>query len=187
MYFTSCRNLSQTRIQGMTREVLVALTTNIESREWRRRALANERSLPEHPRASTTDDVECFFSVIRDVVGKHFTVKDVRYAWRKICNEYAKRGDPELPFFYHTSSHDRFYEGPRPSFNQPQSRQSKRNPRYQRVRSREQPALLLTGRASLPIPGALSTRMQFHNQPVELPPPPSSSRQQLLLSEHSYA
>ena len=31
----------------------------------------------EHPRASTSDDVECFFSVLRDVVGKDFTHKKV--------------------------------------------------------------------------------------------------------------
>ena len=32
---------------------------------------------PEHPRSSTTDDVECFFSVLRDMVGKDFTLKQV--------------------------------------------------------------------------------------------------------------
>ena len=32
---------------------------------------------PEHPRASTSDDVECFFSVLRDMVGKDFTHKEV--------------------------------------------------------------------------------------------------------------
>lgn len=32
----------------------------------------------EHPRASTTDDVECFFSVLRDSVGKDFTLKEVK-------------------------------------------------------------------------------------------------------------
>jgi len=30
----------------------------------------------EHPHASTTDDVECFFSVLRDTVGKDFTLKE---------------------------------------------------------------------------------------------------------------
>ena len=83
--------------------MLVALTTNIESREWRRRDLSNESSPPEHPRASTTDDVECFFSVARDMVGKSFTVRDMQYAWRKISIEYAKRADPDLPFYYHTT------------------------------------------------------------------------------------
>ena len=32
----------------------------------------------ENPRASSTDDVECFFSVLRDTVGKDFTLKEVR-------------------------------------------------------------------------------------------------------------
>ena len=36
---------------------------------------------PEHPRASTTDDVECFFSVLRDLLGKNFHWK-VQYEWR---------------------------------------------------------------------------------------------------------
>ena len=49
----------------MTRETIIALTTNIESREWRRR----EGIEPEHPRVSTTDDVECLFSIMRDLVG----------------------------------------------------------------------------------------------------------------------
>ena len=49
--------------------------------------------------------------------------------------EFSKRLDPSLPFFYHTSSHDRFYEGERPSFDV--SAKSKRNPRNQRIRSVE--------------------------------------------------
>ena len=62
---------------------------------------------PEHPRASTTDDVECFFSVLRDLLGKNFTVKKVQYEWRKVCGEFYKRMDPELPYYYHTSVHNR--------------------------------------------------------------------------------
>lgn len=65
----------------------------------------------ENPRSSTTDDVECFFSVMRDMIGQHFTVQQARYNWRKVCLEFYKRLDPELPFFYYTSSHDQFYEG----------------------------------------------------------------------------
>ena len=46
-------------IQGMTQQTLIALTTNIESKEWiRRRHVGGVPA--EHPRASTTDDVECF-------------------------------------------------------------------------------------------------------------------------------
>ena len=39
-------------------ETVVALAANIE---WRRRYLAEHNLPPEHPRARTTDDVECFF------------------------------------------------------------------------------------------------------------------------------
>ena len=99
-------------ICGFSRETLVAVTTDIESREQKFLYNMEEGLPPEHPRASTTDDVECFFSVLRDVVGKHFTVKQVQYEWRKLCTEHMKRLDPDTPFFYYTSSHDRFYEGP---------------------------------------------------------------------------
>ena len=59
-------------VRSLTHE---SLTTNIESREWRRRELEKAGVHYEHPRASTTDDVECFFSVMSDMVGKHFTVR----------------------------------------------------------------------------------------------------------------
>ena len=72
--------------------------------------------LSEHPRASTTDDVECFFSVMRDLVGKDFTLKEVQYSWRKVCFEFFKRLDAGLPYYYYTSAHDRFYEGPHSDF-----------------------------------------------------------------------
>ena len=74
-------------IRGMTRETLIALTTNIESREQKRCYNVNNGLPQEHPRASSTDDVECFFSINRDQVGKHFTYKD---AWRKCCIEFSK-------------------------------------------------------------------------------------------------
>lgn len=68
-------------VRGLTRETLIALTTNIESREQKRCSNVSRGLMQEHPRASTTDDVECFFSVIRDAVGKHFTYKDVQFVW----------------------------------------------------------------------------------------------------------
>ena len=50
---------------------------NIESRKWRREFNSEHSIPPEYPRASTTDDVECLFSVLRDCVGKDFTLKEV--------------------------------------------------------------------------------------------------------------
>ena len=44
-------------IKGLTREVVVALTTTIESQEFRRRYRKEKGLLPEHPRAGSTDDV----------------------------------------------------------------------------------------------------------------------------------
>lgn len=62
---------------------------------------------PEHPRASTTDNVECFFSILRGFVGKHFTVKQVQFEFRELCIEFKKRMDPDLLFYNYTAAHDR--------------------------------------------------------------------------------
>ena len=51
-----------------------------------------------------------FFSILRDLVGNNFTLKNVQHTWRKACLEMTKRQDPDLPFYYYTSVHDRFYE-----------------------------------------------------------------------------
>ena len=75
--FHKCRVVSG--IRGFTRETLSAVIVNIESREWRRQYNIANAIPPEHPRASTTDDVECFFSVLRDMVGKDLTHKEVSY------------------------------------------------------------------------------------------------------------
>ena len=64
-------------VLGFSRESLVAVIANIESREWRRIDNIRNKRKPEHPRASSTDDVECFFSVLRDSIGKNFTTKEV--------------------------------------------------------------------------------------------------------------
>ena len=86
-----------------------------------------------------------------------------------------QRLDPELPFYYHTSSHTRFYEGPLPSFNEP--RKIKRAPRQ------EQPAAFSMRRATMPVRGSLGVRPQFHNKPLELPP---INIDQIHVVDHSY-
>ena len=168
-------------VLGFTRETVIALTTNIESREWKWREYAFSGHSQEHPRALSTDDVECLFSIMRDLARKHFTVRLARYNWRKIRIEFSKRLNPGLGFYYHTSEHDWFYEGERPSFDI--SASSKRNPR-KRVRQKELLSQLVYGRVSLPTPGARSIRMQYHNVPIDLPPPPTTHNP---LLEHSYA
>ena len=59
----------------------MAVMADVESREWRREFLITEGLPEEHQRASTTDDVECFFSILRDSVGKDFTLKEVWSLW----------------------------------------------------------------------------------------------------------
>lgn len=174
--FVCNRNI--TSIHGFTREVLTAIVADIETREWRR--CLNGSLGEEHPRSSTTDDVECFFSVMRDMVGTNFTVKQAQVAWRKVCIEFEKRIDDNLPFYYFTSSHDRFYEGKRPSFDKP----SEKKKQSRLPRSEQAHASLYSGRATLPIRNTLTIRPQFHKAPVHVPPPSSS---QIHTVEHSYA
>ena len=64
-------------MRGFTRETIIAVTTNIESREFQRRQIIASGGDIEHPRASTTDDVECYFSLLRDNLGKDFTLKNI--------------------------------------------------------------------------------------------------------------
>lgn len=163
-------------VLGFTKQTVIALTTNIESVEWKRREYSTLNQPMENPRSSTTDDVECMFSIMRDLTGKHFTLREAKYTWRKVCLEFAKRLDPDIGFFYFTASHDRFYEGERPHFDT--------KAKSRRVRRREQPSNLMFGRATLPVPSTRSTRMEFHNLPLELPPIPDTGNQHLY--EHSY-
>jgi len=48
-------------IRGFSRETLVALVANLESQLAGMEKKVQHGLAPEHPRASTTDDVECFF------------------------------------------------------------------------------------------------------------------------------
>ena len=158
------------------------MIANIEGREFRRHYLDTNGLPPEHPRSSTTDDVECFFSVLRDTVGRDFTLKQVQFAWRHACMEFTKRGNPDLPYYYHTSAHDRFYESNRPSFDVPQS--SSGNLRNRRTRRSDMLVGQAPGRATLPVPGSQSVRLTYHSVPVCIPPPPGS---QSHMSDHRYS
>ena len=72
-----------------------------------------------------------------DAIGQNFTVKQVKYGFRKEYTEFTKRLDPDLPYYYHTSSHTRYSEGFLPDFSQA-SKGRKRKSR--RLPQREQPA-----------------------------------------------
>ena len=66
-----------TRVRGITKECLIALIADIETWNWRQEFNKSNGIPIEHLRASTTDDIECFFSILRSTVGKHFTLKQV--------------------------------------------------------------------------------------------------------------
>jgi len=82
--------------------------------------------------------------------------------------EFLKRIDPDLPFYYHTSSHNQFYEGQMPDFNaKPKTRKKeKRIPRYE--------LLGADNRVTFAVCKSGSIRAKFHNAPVDLPPPPNT-------------
>lgn len=75
--------------------------------------------------------------------------------------------DSELPFYYHTSSHTRFQEGPLPDFDESTTRRKRKG---RNVPRREQTSAFAPRRATMPAKGSVSTRVQFHNVPIELPP-----------------
>ena len=100
-----CKNINS--ICGFTRETLNATVTNIEGREFHRAFLSSRNLPPEHQRVCSTDNVECFFSVLRDNLGSDFTLKRVQYSWRRTCKEFSKRIEPSPSFYYFTSAHNK--------------------------------------------------------------------------------
>ena len=74
----TCMYRDVSHVQGLTREILIALCADIESRQYRYDLMQNTDKPPQ-PRSMTTDDIECFFSVLKDSIGKNFTVKQVLF------------------------------------------------------------------------------------------------------------
>ena len=61
----------------MTREVIIGLVANIETREQRREIYSAMKLPPEHPRASSTDDVEGIISLFHEILGSIFDIKEL--------------------------------------------------------------------------------------------------------------
>lgn len=98
-----------------------------------------------------------------------------------MCEEFLKRMDPDLPFYYYTTHHQRFYEGEMPKFNIPAAK-----PRQeQRPARRELLGGGIGGRVTMVQRGTGSIRTSFHNVPVELPPPTGLPTQHMF--EHAYS
>lgn len=79
-------------MRGFSRETIIEVTTNIESQEFRRRQ-NQEIGYVENPRASETDDLECFYGMCHTWLGPYFTLKDFKLKWRKIVR-YVHVWDP---------------------------------------------------------------------------------------------
>ena len=160
-------------IQGFTREIVVALVANCESLELRREEYQHRGLSPEHPRASSTDDVEGFIALLHDQLGDVFDHKAFLAQQPKILNEFSKKIDPDLPFYYWTGHRHRYSDDPLPSFNDP----SGATERLDRVRlsRRSDLGVFVANRASLPQRHSLTARATFHRAPERLPPPPTGS------------
>lgn len=144
----------------------MAMTTNIESQEFRRRQVPDDGI--EHPRASSSDDVECFFSILHEHLGNDFTVKTVKERWVVTCHELRKRLDPSLPFFYHTSDKNRYRTSDLPTFDEPSDKKNRAD--ALKFSRREHVGATAIGRASMISRGTKSIRQTFHAGPVSLPP-----------------
>ena len=68
---------SAVSLDSLVRPSLLSLP--ILRAEWRRIESIRDKRKPEHLRASSTDDVECFFSIMRDSIGIIFTTKQVSW------------------------------------------------------------------------------------------------------------
>ena len=155
---------------GLTPEAVVGLVANLETRELRR-VEYKQRGLPfEHPRASATDDVEAIIATMHEMVGAAFDVKQFTDEQRKILNEFNKRIDPDLSFFYWTGANERFSEFELPSFNQPSGEGITERLDRIVISRRGDPGVFVSDRASMPQTGQLTARAKYHRAPVELPP-----------------
>ena len=158
-------------ICGLTQEAVIGLVANLESRELRR-VENKERSLPlEHPRASATDDVEGIIALMHEMLGKIFDVKQFLDVQPKILNEFKKRIDPELHFYYWTGAKERYREFELPSFNEPSGEEIIERLDRVVLSRRGDPGVFVANRAAMPQRGQLTARAQFHRTPVQLPPP----------------
>lgn len=155
-------------IQGPTRETIVALVANIESREHRR-AEGKARGLPpENPRASTTDDVEGIISLLHELLGLIFDHKTFNEQFPKIMYEFNKRIDPDNPFYYWTGVHERYHLKALPSFNDPSLFGIECLDRVN-ISRRADPGVFVANRAHFPQRGSLTVRATFHVVSEALP------------------
>lgn len=157
-------------ICGFTREVVVGLVANLESRELRRQEYTARNLPPEHPRASATDDVERLFALLHEMLGNIFDLKKFHETQPKILNKFNKRINPNIQFYYWTGAKERYTEFELPSFNEPSQHGGQERLDKVKISRRGDPGVFVANRASLPQKGQLTARAMFHRAPVALPP-----------------
>ncbi|KAK3698611.1 hypothetical protein QZH41_014593, partial [Actinostola sp. cb2023] len=164
-------------ICGFSRETVIAVTSNIESIEFRRRQ-SIDIGYEEHPRAGTSDDVEAIFAMLHRFLGNIFTLKEFKACWRKVVREYCKRMDRNIPFYYWTSN-ERFREWDEelPSFNEASEIEDDQGPANHPLRlhrltinRREDSSVFTAGRSFLPARNKTTVRHRIHRPVVNLPP-----------------
>ena len=153
-------------IRGLTRETVVDLIANLTSFELRRAEYVSRDLPPEHPRSGTNDDVECFISVLHEMLGDIFDLKE--FYDPKIMTEFDKRIDRDIRSYYWTRHKHRSRNFALPNFSQPSER-----PDRVVISRRADPGVSVARTADLPVRGALTVRTQFHNVPENLPEPPN--------------
>ena len=92
-----CRPIKM--ICGLSRETVVGLVANLESRLIRQTEYVGRKIPPEHPRSSSTNDVEGFFSLLHEMFGPVFDLKQFYDECPKILQEFKKRIDVDPPVF----------------------------------------------------------------------------------------
>ena len=156
-------------ICGLTREIIVGLVANLETRQQCREEYSERDLPPEHPRASPTDDVEGIIALFHEVIGVIFDTKEFYDEFPKIMNEFSKKSVPNLSFYYWTGHQTCSRDFPLPSFNEPSNDGVERLDRVT-LSQRGDPGVFISNRASLPQTNQLTARANFHREPVPLLP-----------------
>ncbi len=170
-----CRRIVNGQIRGLTREIVVGLLANLTSFELRRNEYRMRLLPPEHPRSGTSDDVECFFSVLHDMLGDIFDLKKFYETYPKILVEFDKQVSQECGFYYWTGKKERFRDFALDDFNQP-SKFGKERLDQVKITRRADPGVFLAERAALPVHNSLTARARFHKAPEQLPEPPNPNQ-----------
>ena len=113
------RRIQTNHVNGLTSETVVGLIANLTSLELCREEYILRGLPPEHPRSGTSDDVECFISVLHEMLGDIFDLKDFYASFPKIMNEFYKRISRDTRFYYLTGRKHRFRNFALQSFNEP--------------------------------------------------------------------